>query len=365
MMLKAFTASALGFMVLSGAAHADVTIALAGPASGQYASFFEQMRHGAEGAVAAINAAGGINGQKLVLDLEDDACDPKQAVAVANKIVSQGIPGIIGHFCSSSSIPASEVYSEAGIPMISPGSTNPTFTDRGLPDIFRTCGRDDQQSSIAAGAIIDRKLGTRIAVVDDKSTYGKGLADGVRAALAAKGVKEILDDNVTQGDKDFSALISRLKEEKVDFVFYGGYFAEIGLLVRQAREQGLTATFMGGDGIASSELASIAGKASDGILMTFYPDPRNNPQAASVVKAFRDQHYEPEGYTLYTYAALTAYADAAKRAGSTDGAKVSDELHKGSYNTVLGAIAFDKKGDPNSVPFDVYIWKDGKYTVMK
>ena len=365
MMLKTFTASALALTTWCGVARADVVVAVAGPITGQYASFFDQMKQGAQGAAAIINAAGGINGQKLVLDLEDDACDPKQAVAAANKIVSQSDAAVIGHFCSSSSIPASEVYSEAGIPQISPGSTNPTFTERGLPDVFRTCGRDDQQSGIAAQAIIERKLGTKIAVIDDKSTYGKGLADGVRAALKAKGLPEIVDDTVTQGDKDFSTLISKLKAANVDMIFYGGYFAEAGLLVRQAHEQGLTAHFMGGDGIAASEFASIAGPASNGVYMTFYPDPRNNPGAAAIVKSFRDNHYEPEGYTLYTYAALTAYADAVKRAGSTDGAKVSAELHKGTYDTVLGKISFDKKGDPNAEPFTVYVWKDGKYLPLK
>jgi branched-chain amino acid transport system substrate-binding protein len=364
-MLKTFAATLLAGTMLAGLAPtgalAEGNLALVGPQTGQYASFFVQMKRGAEGAVAAINAAGGINGKPITLDVEDDACDPKQAVAVANKVVSAGDAGIIGHFCSSSSIPASDVYSEGGIPMISPGSTNPKLTERGLKDVFRTCGRDDQQAAVAADAIVSKKLGTKIAIVDDKSTYGKGLADGVREALVAKGLKPVVDDTVTQGDKDFSTLISKLKAANVDFVFYGGYYAEAGLFIRQAREQGLEAKIMGGDGIAATELGSIAGKASDGLLMTFYPDPRNNPKAASIVKAFRDAKYEPEGYTLYTYAAVQAYAEAAKRAGSMDGAKVADELHKGSYETVIGKVSFDAKGDPSTEPFVVYIWKDGKY----
>ncbi len=363
-MLKTFAASMIAMTAATTIAHADIALALAGPQTGQYASFFEQMRRGAEGAVTAINAAGGIKGEKIVLNMQDDACDPKQAVAVANKIVSGGAPGIIGHFCSSSSIPASEVYSEGAIPMISPGSTNPKFTERGLKDVFRTCGRDDQQSAVAASAIVDKKLGAKVAIVDDKSTYGKGLADGVRDALIKKGLKPVIDDTVTQGDKDFSTLISRLKAANVDLVFFGGYFAEAGLLVRQMREQGLNAKIMGGDGIAATELASIAGPASDGVLMTFYPDPRNNPKAAAIVKSFRDQKYEPEGYTLYTYAAVQAYAEAVKRAGGTDGTKVADELHKGSYDTVIGAVSFDAKGDPNTEPFVVYVWKGGKYAPL-
>ena len=362
---KILLASAAALVLAAGAARADVTLGVASPFTGQNSSFGEQVKRGAEAAAAAVNAAGGINGEKLVLDLQDDACDPKQAVAAANKIVSANDAAVIGHFCSSSSIPASDVYAEAGVPQISPGSTNPKLTERGLTTVFRTCGRDDQQSAIAAAAIVSRKLGTKIAIVDDKSAYGKGIADGVRSALAAKGIQEALDDTTTQGDKDFSALISRLKAANVDFVFYGGYFSEAGLLVRQAREQGLKAIFMGGDGIAATEFASIAGPASDGVLMTFYPDPRDNPAAAPVIQAFRDQKFEPEGYTLYSYAAVTAFAEAVKRAGTVEGAKVAAELHKGSYKTVLGTIAFDAKGDPDTDPFIVYVWKAGKYVPLR
>lgn len=364
-MLRLLLATSATLVLAAGVARADVTLALAGPFTGQNSSFGEQLKRGSAAAADAVNAAGGINGQKLVLDIQDDACDPKQAVAAANKIVSANDAAVIGHFCSSSSIPASDVYNEAGLVMISPGSTNPKLTDRGFKEVFRTCGRDDQQSAVAADAIITRKLGKKIAIVDDKSAYGKGLADGVRTALAAKGVKETLDDTTTQGDKDFSALISRLKSANIDFVFYGGYFSEAGLLVRQAKEQGLKAVFMGGDGIASPEFASIAGPASDGVLMTFYPDPLNIPAAAAVIKKFRETKFEPEGYTLYAYAAVTVYADAAKRAKSLDGAKVAAELHKASFDTVIGKMAFDAKGDPNTEPFIVYVWKAGKYIPLK
>ena len=364
-MLKTFAASLLALTALTGVAHADVDLGLVGPQTGQNAAFFDQMKHGAEGAVAAINKAGGVNGQKLKLDMQDDACDPKQAVAAANKVVSNGDVGVIGHFCSSSSIPASDVYADTGIPQISPGSTNPTLTDRGLKDVFRTCGRDDQQAAVAVNAIISHKLGKKIAVVDDKTTYGKGLADGVRKLLIAKGMKPVIDDSVTQGEKDFSALISRLKAANVDLIYYGGYYSEAGLLVRQAHEQGLKAPLMGGDGIGEATFATIAGPASDGSYMTFPNDPRDDPKAAAIVKTFRDAKYEPEGYTLYTYAAVQAYAEAAKMAKSTDGAKVSAELHKGTFDTVIGKIKFDAKGDPSSKGFVVYVWKAGKYTPLK
>lgn len=364
-MLRTPIAALVLFAAGAGAAYADVRVGLVGPITGQNATFFEQMKRGAQDAAAAINKAGGVDGQTIVLDLEDDACDPKQAVAAANKIVSNGDVAVIGHFCSSSSIPASDVYADAGIPMISPASTNPALTDRGLPDVFRTCGRDDKQSAIAASAILKIDPKAKVAVIDDRTTYGKGLADGVRSALAAKGDTSVVSDSVTQGTKDFSTLISKLKAANVNFVFYGGYYPEAGLFVRQAREQGFAAKFMSGDGIAAADFSSVAGPASNGVLMTFSPDERSNPQATAVVKKFREEHYEPEGYTLYTYAALQAYAQAANDAKSTDGAKVDDALHKNAFNTVIGDIRFDGKGDPNAEPYIVYIWKDGKYEPMK
>jgi len=366
MSIRSFLVLSTAILVSAAtAARADVTLGVVGPVSGQYASFFQQITKGAEAAAAAINAAGGINGEKIVLRIEDDACDPKQAVAAANKLAGQAVAAVIGHFCSSSSIPASDVYAEAGLPMISPASTNPLMTDRGLKTVFRTSGRDDQQAEVAAAEILKRKLGSRIAIIHDKSTYGKGIADGIKAGLNKAGTTEVVYDSVTQGEKDFSALVSKLKAANVDFVYFGGYFAEAGLLLRQAREQGLKAVFMGGDGIASSEFASIGGAATDGFLMTFAPDPRDNPKAQAIVKAFRDARYEPEGYTLYTYAAVQAYAQAAAQAKSKDGLKVSAALHAGRFDTVLGTIAFDAKGDSSSEPFILYSWNGGKYAPLK
>lgn len=358
-------AGALAALSLTASlARADVVVGLAGPVTGQYAAFFEQMKRGAELAVADLNAKGGITGEKVQLMMADDACDPRQAVAVANQIVGRRAVAVIGHFCSSSSIPASDVYSESGVPMITPASTNPRLTDRGLQDVFRMCGRDDQQAVVVAEQIIARKLGTKIAIVHDKSTYGAGIAEGVRANLNGKGVKEVLFDSVTQGDRDFSALISRMKSLGVDVVFFGGYHTEAGLIARQAREQGFNAKLVGGDGLATTDFAAIAGSAGDGFMFTFYPDPRENGPATDLVKRFRAQGYEPEGFTLYSYAAVTSYAEAASRAGSTDGRKVSAELHKGSYDTVLGKISFNTKGDPNSEPFVLYSWSGGTYAPM-
>lgn len=359
-----FLTSLIPAALLPAIAQADVTLGLAGPVSGQYASFMEQMKRGAELAVADLNAAGGINGQKVVLTVADDACDPKQAVAVANRFVSSKVDAVIGHFCSSSTIPASSIYDEAGILMVTPASTNPQITERGLTTIFRVTGRDDQAAGVAAKEIVNRKLGQKVAVVHDKSTYGQGIAEGVRQELEKKGIKVVLFDAITQGERDFSSLVAKLKGQGVEVVFFGGYHTEAGLLARQAREQGLNAKFVAGDGLATTEFATIAGAAGDGFMFTFYPDPRKNPGSAAVVERFRKMGWEPEGFTLYTYAAVNVVADAAKSAKTTDGRKLAQALRSEEYKTVLGNIRFDRKGDPNSEPFVLYVWKDGAYTQM-
>ncbi|MFO1074853.1 MAG: branched-chain amino acid ABC transporter substrate-binding protein [Geminicoccaceae bacterium] len=348
----------------AGAANADVVIATAGPMTGQYAAFGEQMKRGAEMAVKDINAAGGLNGEKLVLKVGDDACDPKQAVAVANSFVNEEVVFVAGHFCSSSSIPASAVYNEEGILQISPASTNPKLTEQGFENVFRTCGRDDVQGIYAANYVVDNKLATKIAIIDDKSAYGKGLADEFKKQLNARGVKEVLSESITQGDKDFTALITKLKDAGVQLIYLGGYHTEGGLIVRQAHEQGLPAKLMSGDALVTDEYWQITGPTGAGTMMTFAPDPRKLPAAQKVVEEFKATGYDPEGYTLYTYAAIQAFVDAAKKAGSTDPKKVAQALHGTSFDTVLGSIAFNDKGDVKEPKYVMYQWADGKYAEM-
>jgi branched-chain amino acid transport system substrate-binding protein len=353
-------ASALA--VLGGsAAWADITIATAGPMTGQYAVFGEQMKHGAEMAVKDINAKGGVNGEMLVLEVGDDACDPKQAVAVANQFVNKGVKFVAGHFCSGSSIPASQVYNEEGILQISPASTNPTLTEQGFDNVFRTCGRDDIQGQYAANYVIDNKVATKIAILHDKTAYGKGLADEFKKELNARGVEEVMYEAITAGDKDFTALITKLKEAGVELIYLGGYHTEAGLITRQAHEQGLSAKMMSGDALVDKQYWEITGPTGEGTLMTFAPDPRKSPAASSVVAEFKSSGYDPEGYTLYTYAAIQAYADAVTKAGSTDVEAVAEALRDGSYETVLGSLAFNEKGDVKEPKYVMYVWKDGNY----
>ncbi len=356
-LLAASAAVALG----AGAAQADIVIATAGPMTGQYAAFGEQMQKGAEQAVKDLNAAGGVLGEQLVLEVGDDACDPKQAVAVANQMVNAGVVLMAGHFCSGSSIPASTVYNEEGILQISPASTNPQLTEQGFDNVFRTCGRDDQQGIVAADYVVDNNLGTKVAVVHDKTAYGKGLADEFKKQLNSRGVEEAMYEAITAGDKDFTALITKMKQAGVDVIYLGGYHTEAGLITRQASEQGLEAVMMSGDALVTDEYWSITGDTGQGTIMTFSPDPRKNEVAAPVVAEFEAQGYDPEGYTLYTYAAIQAWAQAAEQAGSTDLDAVVEALHGAEFETVLGTISFDDKGDVQGSNYVVYEWDNGEY----
>jgi branched-chain amino acid transport system substrate-binding protein len=357
-------AVALAAWSAPGPAHGqqgDIVIASVGPMTGQYASFGEQLRRGATMAVQDINAKGGVLGRKLRLEVGDDACDPKQAVAVANQVASKRVRLVAGHFCSGSSIPASNVYAEENILQISPASTNPTFTERGLKNVFRVCGRDDQQGGVAGNFLADRFRGKAIAIIHDKTAYGKGLADETQKALNARGVKEVLYEAYTAGERDYSALVSRLKQVNADAIYVGGYHTEAGLIVRQMRQQGLNAVLVSGDALVTDEFWSIAGAAGEGTLMTFSPDPRKEPAVAALVEKFRRQGYEPEGYTLYSYAAIEAWVAAVAKAGTTDTPKVAESLRSGKVRTVLGEIGFDAKGDVTAPGYVFYEWKGGKY----
>ena len=360
----ASAATALAAVLAGQAAHADIEIATAGPMTGQYASFGAQMKAGAEQAVADINAAGGVLGQQLVLTIGDDACDPKQAVAVANQMVNKGVVFMAGHFCSGSSIPASKVYEEEGILQISPASTNPALTEEGGDNVFRVCGRDDQQGQVAGSFLADTFAGKNIAIVHDKTAYGKGLADETGKALNAAGMKEALYEAYTAGEKDYSALVSKLKQNNIDVLYVGGYHTEAGLMVRQMREQGMATQLVSGDALVTDEYWSITGDAGEGTLMTFSPDPRKNPVAVPVVKKFRDMGIEPEGYVLYTYGAIQTFAQAAEKVGSTDLDGLIDVLRAETFDTVLGNIGFDMTGDVTAPGYVFYEWKDGTYDYL-
>jgi branched-chain amino acid transport system substrate-binding protein len=365
-MKKILLAGAALGLLMAGPAWAQIKIATAGPMTGQYASFGAQMKAGAEQAVEDINAAGGVLGQQLALSVGDDACDPKQAVAVANQMAGEGVVFMAGHFCSGSSIPASAVYNEEGIIQISPASTNPKFTDeRPGPGIYRVCGRDDQQGQVAGAYIARNFRGKNVAILHDNSAYGKGLADETKKALNAAGMTETLYAAYTPGERDYNALVSRMKAANIDVIYVGGYHTESGLILRQAKEQGMNVTLIGGDALVTNEFWQITGAAGEGTLMTFSSDPRQRPTAAEVVQRFRARNIDPEGYVLYTYAAIQIWAQAAQRAGSTDPRAIAALMKSGGpWQTVLGPISFDSKGDVTVPDYVFYIWRNGSYAQM-
>lgn len=355
-------ATALG---VSAFAQADVKIGVAGPMTGANAAFGEQYMKGAQAAADAVNAAGGVNGEKIVLVKGDDACEPKQAVTVAKDLTNQKVAGVVGHFCSSSTIPASEIYDEAGIIAITPGSTNPAVTERGLSAMFRMCGRDDQQGIVAGDYIVDVLKGKKVVVLHDKDTYGQGLADATKAQLEKRGVKPVLYEGLTRGEKDFSTIVTKIRGAGADVVYFGGLHPEAGPLVRQLREQGLKdVKFMSDDGIVTDELVTTAGGPQfvDGVLMTFGADPRMLPESKTVVDEFRKKGTEPEGYTLYAYASVQTLAAAFNGAKSNNGEKAAEWLKKNPVKTVMGEKTWDAKGDLKVSDYVVYQWdKDGKY----
>jgi|TARA_R110002072_G_scaffold49863_13_gene135008 branched-chain amino acid transport system substrate-binding protein len=349
-----------------GLAQAQIKIATVGPITGQYAAFGEQMKRGLEMAVSDINAAGGVNGEQLIAVVGDDACDPKQAVAVANKMAADGVSFVAGHFCSSSSIPASAVYAEEGILMISPASTNPALTDdaqaKGWNNVHRVAGRDDAQGIVAGNFLADTYEGSDVAILHDKTAYGKGLADETRKQFNARGKTEGMYEAYTAGEKDYSALVSKMKSAGIKAFYVGGYHTEAGLMIRQAQGQGYNPQLVSGDALVTDEFWKITGKAGEGTLMTFAPDPRKLPSSVKLVEKFRSSGYEPEGYTLYTYAAVQVFTQAATATGSVDVDALSEAIRGNSFDTVLGRLTFDEKGDVKNPEYVWYIWKDGKYS---
>jgi len=366
MLKKSLLGAALTGLLSFPAMAADVQIGVAGPLTGSNAAAGEQMKTGALQAVDDLNKAGGVLGQHVMLSIADDACDPKQAVSVANQMAEKKVVLVAGHYCSGSSIPASKVYLEEGILEISPASTNPKFTDEGGWGTFRVCGRDDQQGQVAGAYLAKHYKNEKIAILHDNSAYGKGLADETKKSLNAAGVKEAMFDAYTPGEKDYNAVVSRLKQAGVSVIYIGGYYTEAGLIIRQAKEQGMKATLVSGDAMVTKEFWNISGPAGEGSLMTFSPDPKKNAAAAKVVKAFTDKKIDPEGYVLYSYATIQIWAEAAAKAKTTDPKKVAAMLKSGGpWASVLGPVTFDKKGDVTGGAYVMYFWDaKGEYHQM-
>jgi branched-chain amino acid transport system substrate-binding protein len=342
-----------------------IVIGVAGPMTGDLAAFGEQLRRGAEAAVADINAKGGVLGKPLHLVVADDQCSPAKAVNAADNLVAQGAVFVDGHFCSGSSIPASVVYADAGVLQITPSSTNPALTDdaaaKGIVTVMRVANRDDQQGVFAGDWIAKHYAGKNVAVIDDQSPYGRGLADMAAAWMAKGGLKPLVRTTYRHSDQDFVQLIDTLIVGKIDVVYVGGYHDDEARILRQAREKGLKAEWISGDALNTSEFATMAGSASDGVRFSDAPSATALPSAREAVAALRKGGYEPEGYTLSAYAAVQAFTAAATATGSTDGKTLATWLRKSTVPTVLGDLSWDAKGDVTQQRFAWYVWHGGQY----
>jgi branched-chain amino acid transport system substrate-binding protein len=351
--------------VLGNSARAEIVIGAAGPITGKLTWIGEQLQRGTEMSVADINAAGGVLGQQVRLVTADDFCDPVQAVAAARKLVRDGAVAVIGHYCSGASIPASEIYEKAHVIQISPGSTNPLLTEQGRLNVFRVIGRDDVQGRVAGRYLADHWGDKKIAILHDFTTYGKGLADETKKELNKRGIIEEIYTSYTPGKIEYSTEIAALQAAHVAVIYIGGYHTEVALMARAARDRGFTVQLVSGDAMATEELALIAGAAADGLLFTFVADPRRNPEAASVVERFRADNFEPLSYTLLTYGAVQVWAQAVEKAGSVNPQLAIASMRSNRFETVLGPIEFDDKGDLTAQNWVWYIWRGGEYVPLK
>jgi len=368
--LRGFSASmvVMGAASLSLSAHAEnLKIGLAGPVTGPVAQYGDMQMIGAQMAIEKINAAGGVNGMQLEGVVYDDACDPKQAVQVANKIVNDGIRFVVGHLCSSSTQPASDVYEDEGVLMVTSASTSPDITTRGYQMIFRTIGLDSLQGPTAGNFIADKIKPSTMAIIHDKQQYGEGIASAVKKTVESKGVKVAMYEGITAGDKDFSSLIAKMQKEGVDFVYYGGYHPELGLILRQSAEKKFGAKFMGPEGVGNKDLSAIAGEASEKLLVTLPPSFDTRAVNKDLVASFKSKNQDASGaFVLTSYSAVQVMADAIKKTGSSDTDKVQQAMHNMTFNTPTGELKFDENGDLQSFDFVVYQWHaDGSKTAVK
>lgn len=335
----------------------SIKIALVGPTTGPVAQYGDMQMTGAKMAIERINATGGVNGQKLEAVVIDDVCEPKQAVAAANKVVNQGIKYVVGHLCSGSTQPASDIYEDEGILMITPASTSPAITERGFKMIFRTIGLDSQQGPVAGRYIANHMKPANMAVIHDKQQYGQGIAGEVKKTVESMGINVVLFEGVNKDQKDFSALITKMKSANVDFVYYGGYHPELGLILRQSREQGFTTRFMGPEGVGNKDISTIAGEASEGLLVTLPSDFSKVAANADLVKAFEAKGQDSSGpFVMPGYAAVQIIADSMKATGSLDPQKLAEHMRSSSFDTPIGKVAYKANGDLKEFQFVIFNW---------
>jgi branched-chain amino acid transport system substrate-binding protein len=340
-----------------------IRIGAAGPMTGDQSKMGIDLRNAVELAVAEWNAKGGVLGKTIEVLVGDDQADPKQAVSIANKFINQKAVALVGHWNSSCSIPASEYYDKANMVMISPATTNPKLTRQGFKRVFRVCGTDDQQGSVAAQFALKVLKPKRVAVVHDKTAYGQGLADFFQKSLGTA-VEVVYYGGIVQRDPDYKAVLTAVKEKRPDAYFFGGIYPEAARLVRQAKEVGLMAPMLSGDGVYDPTFVNIAGKSADGTYVTFGKDASGLATAKGFNENYRARFGEPGPYSIYAYDAANIILTAIKETGSTDGATVAGFIAKSAFKGAFGDISFDQNGDVTVAPYVVWQVKSGSFVQM-
>ena len=339
-----------------------VRIAHAGPLTGSIAHQGKDDENGVALAVMDANAMNLVIGGKRVrfeMMSEDDQADPKIGTLVAQKLVDAKVAAVIGHLNSGVSIPASDIYNRAGIPMISGAATNPMLTERGMKTVFRTVGRDDEQGPAIALYIEKQMKARRVAIVDDKTAYGEGIAAEVEKALRAAKVEVVARERTTDKETDFKAILTRIKSRNADVIFHGGMDATGGPMMKQAQELGVKARFAMGDGACDDEIHALSSGAAEGMACSQAGLPR---EAASpeFTASFRKHFGEIRQYAPFFYDGAMAVVEAMKRADSTDPAKFTPELFKVSLKGATGVVEFDAKGDRRKAEMTIFTVQKGK-----
>ncbi len=339
-----------------------VTIGVAGPLTGPIAHQGKDDENGVALAIDEANAKHLVIGGKPVtfrMMSEDDQGDPKIGTTVAQKLVDAHVVAVIGHLNSGVTIPASEIYNKAGIPVITGSATSPELTERGMNGVFRTIGRDDQQGPAIAAYIAQELKGKKVAIVDDKTAYGEGLGNEVEAWLRHGKTDVVGRERTSDKETDFKAVLTRIKAKGADVVFYGGMDSTGGPMVKQARELGLKATFAFGDGACTDEMTQLSGAAGEGLACSQAGLP-----AASATKEFRDaftaKYGETKLYAPFFYDATNVVIDSMIRADSVEPPRFAPEMYRTSLQGATGLITFDAKGDRRDAEMTIFRMKDGK-----
>lgn len=347
-----------------------VKIGSASPLTGPQAHIGIDIRNGVQLAIDDLNAKGvEIGGKKVKFELvaEDDEANPTKATTVAQKLVDAKVAAVVGHFNSGASIPASKVYADAGVPQISPASTNPDYTLKGFKTTFRVVAHDGHQGPTLARFAVNTLKMKNIAVIDDSTSYGQGLADNFEAAAKTLGAKIIAREHTTDKDTDFKAILTGIKGKKPDLIMFGGIDPQAAPMIRQMKELGIKAKFIGGDGIQTPNLIKLAGDAAEGAMASIPGLPKDQmPGGKAFLEKYKAKfNQEVELYAPMGYDAVFVFVEAMKRAGSADPAKFLPEISKTDYQGIIGPIAFDDKGDLKNGPITIYVVKDGKWEPLE